>query len=73
MLALKIILILLGLAFSLFGYFIYFKKKYFLINGFQKDLRSGKKAERYAQIVGLVEWIFGIACLLAGIVLILLI
>lgn len=73
MLALKIILILLGLAFSLFGYFIYFKKKYFLINGFQKDFRSGRKTERYAQIVGLVEWIFGIACLLAGIVLILLI
>lgn len=73
MLALKIILILLGLAFSLFGYFIYFKKKYFLINGFQKDFRSGEKTERYAQIVGLVEWIFGIACLLAGIALILLI
>lgn len=73
MLALKIILILLGLAFSLLGYFIYFKKKYFLINGFQKDFRFGRKTERYARIVGLVEWIFGIACLLAGIVLILLI
>lgn len=73
MLALKIILILFGLAFSLFGYFIYFKKKYFLINGFQKDFRSGRKTGRYAQIVGLVELIFGIACLLAGIVLILLI
>lgn len=73
MLAFKIILVLLGVAFSLFGYFIYFKKKYFLINGFQKDLRSGRKTERYAQTVGLAEFILGIACLLAGIVLILLV
>ena len=71
MLALKIILILLGLAFSLFGYFIYFKKKYFLINGFQKDFQAGKKTERYAATVGLIEFVFGVACLLTGMILIL--
>ena len=72
MLALKIILVLLGLAFALVGYFIYFKKKYFLINGFQKDFQAGRKTERYAKTVGLAEFILGIALLLAGIVLALL-
>ena len=38
MLALKIIAILIGLTFALFGYFIYFRKKYSLINGFEADM-----------------------------------
>ncbi len=69
MLALKIVAILLGLAFGVFGYFIYFQKKYFLVNGFAEDVRSKKKTERYAKTVGLVEVILGIGCLLAGIAL----
>ena len=70
MLILKIILMVLGLAFGLFGYFIYFRKKYSLINGFNADLKSGRKTELYAKRVGLTEFIFGISLLLIGIVLI---
>lgn len=70
MLALKIIAILLGLAFTLFGYFIYFRKKYDLINGFESDFKAGRKNEGYAKRVGMVEFVIGIAILIAGIVLI---
>lgn len=70
MLALKIIAILLGLAFTLFGYFIYFRKKYNLINGFVSDFKAGRKNEDYAKRVGMIEFVIGIAILIAGIVLI---
>ena len=70
MLILKIIAVLVGLAFTLFGYFIYFKKKYNLINGFEADFRAGRKNENYAKHVGMVEFAVGIAVLIAGIVLI---
>lgn len=66
MLALKIIALLLGAAFTLFGYFIFFRKKYSLINGFV----FGKSRETYARRVGLVEFIIGIVLLSVGIVLI---
>ena len=70
MLALKITAILLGLAFSLFGYFIYFRRKYNLINGFEADFKAGRKNEDYAKRVGIVEFVVGIAILIAGIALI---
>ena len=57
MLVLKIIAILLGLAFTLFGYFIYFRKKYNLINGFEADFKAGHKDENYAKRVGMVEFV----------------
>lgn len=71
MIAVKIIALLLGFLFTLFGYLIYFRKKYNLINGFQKDFQAGKKTERYAAAVGLIEFVFGVACLLTGMILIL--
>ncbi len=70
MLVLKLLAILLGLAFALFGYFIYFRKKYNLINGFEADFKAGRKNEDYAKRVGIVEFVVGIAILIAGIVLI---
>ena len=70
MLVLKIIAVVLGLAFALFGYFIYFQKKYNLINGFEADFKAGRKDENYAKRVGMVEFVLGIAILIAGIVLI---
>ena len=70
MLVLKILSVLLGLAFALFGYFIYFRKKYNLINGFEADFKAGRKNEDYAKRVGMVEFVIGIAILIAGIVLI---
>ena len=70
MLALKIILFFLGVLFTLFGYFIYFRKKYNLINGFAEDFKSGRKTEQYAKRVGLIEFVTGIALLAAGILLV---
>ena len=48
MIFLKALAVVLGLAFLLFGYFIYFKKKYNLINGFEADFQDGRKNEAYA-------------------------
>ena len=71
MLFLKIISFCLGLCFALFGFFIFFKKKYSLINGFDADFKAGRKTEAYAKGLGLIEFIIGIAILIAFIFLIL--
>ena len=71
MIVLKGLAVVLGLAFLLFGYFIYFKKKYNLINGFEADFKDCRKNEEYAKRVGLVEFVVGNALLVAGIALIL--
>lgn len=70
MIALKIVAVILGLAFTLFGYFIFFKKKYTLINGFEEAFKTGQKSEDYARRVGLIEFSAGIAILIVGIILI---
>lgn len=69
MLALKIIAVILGLAFTLFGYLIFFKKKYSLINGFEEEYKAGRKTEDYAKRVGLVEFVVGVAILIAAVIL----
>ncbi len=70
MLALKIIAVILGLAFTSFGYFIFFKNKYSLINGFKEDLKAGRKDKSYARRVGIIEFIAGIALLITAVILI---
>lgn len=70
MIALKIIATLLGLAFTLFGYFIYFKKKYNLINGFETAFKAKRKNELYAKRIGMIEFVIGIAFLIVSIVLV---
>lgn len=67
MILLKMILILLGVAFITFGYLIYFKGKYNLINDFEADFKSGRKTKVYAKKVGLIELIVGIIFILIGI------
>ena len=69
MLALKIITVITGLAFTLFGYFIFFRKKYNLINGFEEDFKAGRKTEEYAKRVGFTELVIGIVILAAAIIL----
>ena len=69
MTVIKILAVALGLAFLLFGYFIYFRKKYHLINGFEADYNAGRKDEKYAERVGLTEFIIGIVLLTLGAVL----
>ena len=70
MLVLQIVSVLLGLSFTMFGYFIYLRKQYNLINCFEADFKAGRKNEEYAKRVGMVEFVIGIAVLVAGIVLI---
>jgi len=72
MTALIIIAVVLGMAFIAFGYFIFFKKKYSLINGFEEDYKAGRKTEAYARRVGLIEFVVGIALLLAAVIFLLL-
>lgn len=69
MVVIKALAVVLGLAFLLFGYLIYFKKKYNLINGFEAEYKAGRKNEEYAKRVGMVEFVAGIAILIAGIAL----
>ena len=64
---LKIILITVGIAMIMFGYEIYFKKKYNLIDGFEEDYKKGRKTESYAKKVVLIEFVFGIVLALIGI------
>ena len=45
MILLMIILLVVGVAFTTFGYFIYFKEKYNLINGFEGDFKPARKSE----------------------------
>lgn len=66
MILLMIILLVVGVAFTTFGYFIYFKEKYNLINGFESDYKYGRKSETYAKKVGLVEFMIGIILVVVG-------
>lgn len=70
MIVVKIIALILGLAFLLFGYFIFFKEKYNLINGYEAERRAGRRDERYAKRVGLIEFILGAVLLIIAIILI---
>ena len=67
MLIVKIILMAVGVAFTTFGYAIYFRKKYNLINGFEEAYKAGRKTKRYAERVGLVELIIGIILTVIGV------
>ncbi|MDI9521143.1 MAG: DUF3784 domain-containing protein [Bacillota bacterium] len=67
MIILKIIIIMVSVAFSIFGYLIYFKKQYNLINGFEADYKAGRKTESYAKRVGIIELIIGIVLAFVGI------
>ncbi len=66
MVVMNIILIFIGVLFVGFGYFIFFKGKYGLINDFKKEKKSGKLDNSYAKRVGLIELIGGITSMFAG-------
>lgn len=69
MIFVKILCAILGVVFAVFGYFIYFRKKYNLINGFEEDLKYGRKTQKYARTVGLVEFIAGVVLLVHSVLL----
>ncbi len=66
------IVLMLGLTFTVFGYLIYFKKKYNLINDFEKNYKAGRVDQQYAQRVGFIELSIGIVLLVSGIVVLML-
>lgn len=66
------ILIILGAIFLYFGYNIYFNKKYHLINDFEEEFKAGRKTEKYAERIGLIEFVLGTGMLIGGILLIIL-
>jgi phosphatidylglycerophosphate synthase len=66
MIIISTILILLGIAFISFGYAIYFKKKYNLINNYKINERNGKLDKNYAQMVGKIELFGGFSCIFFG-------
>ncbi len=68
MFVLRIMLILIGLLFIGFGYAIWFKRKYNLINNFKDDNKSGKSYDSFAKRVGIIEFIGGIVCFILGVV-----
>ena len=73
MFALKIMAPVISLAFLLFGYFIFFRGKYGLINGFAEDFKAGRRTEKYARRVGLTEFIIGIVGFAGSVLLIVLV
>lgn len=56
-----LILAFTGLVFLIFGYKIYLKKSYDLINGFNKAYKKGLKDENYAKRVGKIYLLVFIA------------
>lgn len=60
-------LMTLSIAFTTFGYKIYFQNKYNLIKGFKEAYKAGRKTKQYAKRVGLAEFIIGINLTLFGI------
>lgn len=69
MLILKILLFILGTVFSTFGYLIYFRKKYSLINSFNLDVLYKRRDASYAKKLGLIEFVLGLVLIVLAIVL----
>ena len=59
-----------GLAFTIFGYLIYVRKQYHLINGFEADYQAGRKTESYAKKVGVIELILGMILIFLSLLLV---
>ena len=59
MLILKLILLALGLTFSVFGYLIVFKKKFVLINDFEARKKVGSQTDADAIRVGKIVLTLG--------------
>lgn len=68
MLIVKILFIIIGLVFISFGYLIYFKEKYNIINMYEANKKRGIKDESYAKKIGKLELIFGICLIILGII-----
>ena len=67
MFAIKIALMIVGVLFALFGYFIFFKGKYSLINNFDEDKKNQKYDDAYAKRMGLIEFVGGLITFTLGV------
>lgn len=67
MLILKILLFILGTVLFTFGYLIYFRKKYSLINSFNLDVLYKRKDASYAKKLGLIEFVLGLVLIILAI------
>ena len=67
---LAVILMMTGAAFLIMGAFIFFGKRYSLINGFDADLKAHRRDEKYARRVGIAELAVGTVLTAVGAVLI---
>lgn len=63
-----IISISLGIIFLIFGYLIYVKEKYDLINDFTEQKKKGLSAYAYARRVGFIELVTGIVINVYGVI-----
>ena len=63
MLMLKIILFVLGITYTVFGYLIVFKKQYGLINDFKARKKAESQKDTDAFRIGQVELILGVGLL----------
>ena len=63
MLILKLILLALGITFSVFGYLIVFKKKFGLINDFEARKKVGSQTDADAIRVGKIALTLGVGLL----------
>ena len=63
MLILKLILLALGITFSVFGYHIVFKNKFGLINDFEARKKVGSRTDADAMRVGKVALTLGVGVL----------
>lgn len=67
MFVLKISMMLIGILFIFFGYLIFFKSKYYLINNFIEDKNRKKLDDNYAKKVGFIEFTGGLVTLTLGV------
>ena len=63
----KIALMFFGVVFLGFGYFIFFKGKYNLINNYKDDKKMQLYDDSYAKRVGLIEFTGGLTTLTLGV------
>ena len=66
MIAFRFVLIFVGITLAIFGFFIYFKGKYNLINNFEVDKKNLKYDDRYAKRVGSIEFFGGLIISVLG-------
>lgn len=64
-----VILIMIGLVFLVYGYRIYFRGHYHLINGFEANKKAGRKTQAQAKKAGFIELLIGLILVIIALLL----